>query len=262
VVLEIYDEDGTDPADAPNGTFPGDPVGCDANEDLVIDAGDISCTSRLIFYGPGACQDGGGPSLIGETPSLFDAFAPSNVPTLTIPNWLVASPDGKVIMPIRYRADGHAISSLVFSVDYDERWLTFDPSDGDGDGIPDTVTLRVPDEFGASIAFDSSDVDGELDFLIADLFTPLGTLPDGTIATIRLDVVSDPPAATKAAVNFSQNPAVSFGDTLGQSIPGATDDGFVLIPCFGCVSFVSFTVIGAMDRPLNGSPAVRRSTHR
>ena len=30
-------------------------VGCDANEDGVIDAGDLSCTVLTIFNGPGEC---------------------------------------------------------------------------------------------------------------------------------------------------------------------------------------------------------------
>ncbi len=56
LVLEIFDGDGSLPADAPGGTFAGDPVGSDANSDGVVDAGDISCAVLLIFNGPGACQ--------------------------------------------------------------------------------------------------------------------------------------------------------------------------------------------------------------
>jgi len=248
VVLEIYDGDGINPADALNGTFPGDPVGCDANEDFVIDAGDISCTARLIFYGSGACGSEGDLILTSELLGLFNPPAPPNDPTLTIPDWVVAAPNGEVIVPIHFNAYGFTISSLVFSVDYDERWLTFDPTDSDGDGIPDAVTFRVSDELNASVAFDGSDADGELDFFVADFLPPLSTLPDGTIVTVKLDVVGNPPGTTKAVVNFSQAPAASFGDTLGQSIPGTTEGGFVLIPCPGCVSFVPFAIIGAMDR--------------
>jgi hypothetical protein len=55
LVLEIFDGDGSHPADTPLGTFPGDPVGSDSNADGTVDAGDISCTVLLIFNGPGAC---------------------------------------------------------------------------------------------------------------------------------------------------------------------------------------------------------------
>jgi hypothetical protein len=42
-------------ADTPGGTFPGNPVGCDANADTYVNAGDLSCTILIIFNGPGAC---------------------------------------------------------------------------------------------------------------------------------------------------------------------------------------------------------------
>ena len=65
-------------------------------------------------------------------------------------------------------------------------------------------------------------------FDMADLFPPLASLSDGAIVSMTLDVGS-PPSGTEAAVNFSPDPAASFGDTTGQSVPGATDDGSVLV---------------------------------
>ena len=58
LVLEIFDGDGNLPADAPGGTFAGDPVGSDANEDGIVDAGDMTCTVLLVFNGPGSCGGG------------------------------------------------------------------------------------------------------------------------------------------------------------------------------------------------------------
>lgn len=55
LVLEIFDGDGTLPANAPNGSFNGDPVGCNANADVRIDAGDLTCTALKIFNGANAC---------------------------------------------------------------------------------------------------------------------------------------------------------------------------------------------------------------
>ena len=52
--LEIFDGDGTLPANAPDGTFVGIPVGCNSNADGVIDAGDLSCMIRKLFGGVGA----------------------------------------------------------------------------------------------------------------------------------------------------------------------------------------------------------------
>ena len=38
-----------------------------------------------------------------------------------------------------------------------------------------------------------------------------------------------PPSGTEAVANFSPDPAASFGDTSGQSVPGTTVNGSVLI---------------------------------
>jgi len=223
-VLEIFDGDGNNPADTPGGTFLGNP-GCDANEDGIVDAGDISCTVLLIFQGPGACGGGASATSRRVTPG---PTAASTGPALAIPDQVPASPGGRVTVPVNFTAHGHSISSVVFSVDYDETWLSFDPTDSDGDGIPDAVTFNVPGAFSASVTFDSTDTDGELDFSIGDFFPPLAALPDGVIVSITLDVGS-PPSTTEAAVNFSQDPPASFGSTAGQSIPGTTDNGSVLI---------------------------------
>ncbi len=147
-------------------------------------------------------------------------------PLLDIPDGIPAVAGGSVLVPVNYTANGHNISSLIFSVDYDDERLDFDPTDSNEDGIPDAVTFNVPGEFSGSVMFNASDTDGELDFFIADLFLPLASLSDGAIVSLELDV-GDLPGI--AAVNFSQDPAASFGNTEGQSVPGTTDDGSVII---------------------------------
>ena len=226
LVLEIFDGDGNNPADTPGGTFPGDPVGCNANEDAVVDAGDISCTVLLIFYGPGSC--GGGLTSATGLPVPLGPAVLSDGPALAIPDQVPALPGGRVTLPVNFTANDNSISSVVFSVDYDQAWLSFDPTDSDGDDVPDVVTFNLPGAFDASVAFDGGDTDGELDFFIADLFPPLASLSDGAIVSMTLNVGS-PPSATEAAVNFSPDPVASFGDTSGQSVPGTTDDGSVLV---------------------------------
>ncbi len=240
-VLEIFDGDGNQAVDAPGGTFPGT-VCCDCNEDGIIDAGDISCTVLAIFSGSGAYGGGGGREPTTGEAVPFDLAESPDGPVLAIPEQLRAWPGASVTVPINYTANGHSISAAVFSVDFDEEWLSFDPADDDGDGIPDAVRFNVPDEFGASVTFDASDTDGELDFFIAELFPPLASLLDGTIITIRLDVArpfgrtdvlpARPPFGelrTIAAVGFSQDPAASLGNLVGESVPGVTEDGSALI---------------------------------
>src|SRR3989338_6196980 len=52
IQFEIMDGDGNLAIDARDGTFIGDPIGCDANADNIIDAGDLSCVSLLMFGKP------------------------------------------------------------------------------------------------------------------------------------------------------------------------------------------------------------------
>jgi hypothetical protein len=51
LVIETFDGDGSDPADAAMGSFPGHPAGCNANGDIQVDAGDMSCTALIVFGG-------------------------------------------------------------------------------------------------------------------------------------------------------------------------------------------------------------------
>ena len=82
MVLEIFDGDGNLPADAPGGTFPGDPVGSDANEDGVISAGDMTCIVLLVFNGPGACGGGAASASAASGETLYGAAqtGPEEVP--------------------------------------------------------------------------------------------------------------------------------------------------------------------------------------
>jgi hypothetical protein len=228
LVLEIFDGDGNTPANTPAGTFPGDPIGCNANQDAVVDAGDISCTVLIIFNGPNACAGQASRTLIGEPAGPPGTAQPAGSPGLTLPDRVPAAPNSTVTLPVSFTAGGHQISSLIFSLDYDPTWLSFDPTDGDDDGIPDAVTLSLPSGFSASVMFNAGDTDGELDFFVADTFPPLAWLPDGTLASVTLHT-GNPPTSTEAAVDFSTDPAISFGNTAGQSVPGTADNGSVWI---------------------------------
>ncbi len=228
LVLEIFDGDGSTPTNTPGGTFPGDPVGCNANQDAVVDAGDISCTVLIIFNGPNACAAQANRAASWESVTPSGAVRTVGSPGLTLPDRAPAAPNSTVTLPLTFTAGGNQISSLIFSLDYDQAWLSFDPTDSDDDGIPDAMTLNLPDGFDGSVMFNAGDTDGELDFFIADTFPPLAWLPDGTLASVTLHT-GNPPASTEATVNFSADPAASFGNTAGQSVPGIADNGSVWI---------------------------------
>jgi hypothetical protein len=65
LVLEIFDGDDVLPINTPGGSFPGNPVGCNSNQDYLVDAGDLSCTVMIIF---------GNPSCTGLTATSSSSF--------------------------------------------------------------------------------------------------------------------------------------------------------------------------------------------
>ncbi len=209
-VLEIFDGDGNLPQNAPGGTFPGNPIGCNANADTQIDAGDISCTVLLIFNGQAAC----GASLRSPEQAKVERSAP--VPSLGL---LEAKNNGdQLTVPIQFNPGGYAISSLVFALAYDPAVAGIDPTDADGNGIPDAVALNLPNEFQAGVILNNHT--GLLQVMVADGAAPLAQLPQQIIARVTWDVKADV-TADEIKIGFSKETPASFGDAFGRSIPGA-----------------------------------------
>jgi len=155
---------------------------------------------------------------------------PVDAATLSIVDFIPAYPGEDVVVPVQFASNEYEIASAIFSIDFDEECLSFDDTDGDGDGIPDSVAFNLPSEFNAGVTYDGSDTDGELDFSIADTFPPLATLSDGTIISITLSATCQPESdPIVAPMTFSDDPAAGFGSTEGQSVPAATVDGSVQI---------------------------------
>lgn len=183
---------------------------CDANEDASINAADISCIVQLIFNGPAACGN--------NRSSTVASVASQNGAILSLPTEMPAPVANRITLPITFTANSHQISSLVASVDYDQNRLSLDPTDSDGDGIPDAITFNQPNSFNAQAFFDSADSDGEIDLVIMDISLPLDSLPDGNVAFITLQVIN-PTSPLDGAVRFSTHPAPSLGHNSGQNIP-------------------------------------------
>ena len=224
LALEIFDGDGESPANAANGTFAGG-QGCDANADDTIDAGDITCTVLIIFDGPEACSVGTS-SLNAQLNGINSVGSAG--PMISLPEEIDVSSGDALTIPITFTSNGHEISSLAFSIDFDDAWLTFDPTDADGDGTPDAVTWNIPPLYGPSVNYQVDDVDGELDFILADISPPLQGLADGVVAYVTF-TAGTPGENTEAPISFSTSPAPSFGNTLGQSVAGSISGGVVNI---------------------------------
>jgi hypothetical protein len=111
-------------------------------------------------------------------------------------------------------------------VDYDADWLSINPTDADGNDIPDAIAFDLPSGFEIFVTSDPDDVNGELDFFIIDIAPPLEPLPDGVIANITFN--TGDPLIGGAHIQFSRRPAASFGNKAGQSVVGTTEGGSVI----------------------------------
>lgn len=216
-VLELLDGDGDFWLDAPGGTFPGSPQGCDSNADSQINAADLICTVITIFEGPGHCA-------VGVRAAGVDAPAAS----LSIPQGIAAKPGESVTIPLVFTSNGQRAAAAVFALRLDDPLLSFDPADNNGDGIPDAVTLTLPAGLAPTVKFDAERK--QLQFVLADLSLPFTTLPDGPLATVtlRVNTMADSPAGT-AAIAFAVETQASLGNDSGQSVAVVTQDGSVQI---------------------------------
>ena len=217
LVLEIFDGDGTAAGDASGGSYAGC-AGADSNQDGVIDAADIVCIVLQIFNGPGACGSGKAPT----------GREPDPVPLFVIGGSSSAKSGEQVEVPIVLSNNGAEIAAATFSIDFDETCLAFDPTDGNGDGIPDAVALNVPAQLLKSVSYDPSDTDGEIDVAIFNFMQPFQLIPDGAVVTVTFTASCQPVENSETAVvAFSEAPTPSFGDTNGQSVESEFVDGGV-----------------------------------
>ena len=204
--LEIFDGDGTFWADVVGSTYVGSPVGCDANDDTAVDAGDISCTILLIFGG-----DCGGGARI--------AYDSKTSPTLSLKG-AYEDKQGRLWLQVAFSPGSHGISSTAFSLNLANRGLGFDAFDGDGNGLPDSIRFPAGRPDLVDVRYDARDRRGELDLTIAEFD---GALTGGLLLEIAVEPKRG--GAWWRKVRFSKAPAATFGDLLGRAVTGRTVNG-------------------------------------
>ena len=170
-VLELFDGDGALKCDAPLGSFNGAPTGCDANGDSGINAGDLSCTVLLISQGQGTCAQGTIAALQG--------------PTLSIPSNLAVAPGGSFQLPVQLQRGSASINAVAFSLVIPDG-LTFDPTDANGDGIPDAISFRLPAGFVGSAQWNPANRAGQLAMVVMDTSGRKPLPASSTIAVVTL----------------------------------------------------------------------------
>jgi hypothetical protein len=164
-----------------------------------VDAADLTCTVRL-FFGKG-CGGVGAASV-----------APGSTPTLHVADGLEVAAGRTVAVPVVLDTEGHSVAAAAFTLRFDPAVLYLDPTDADGDGNPDVVSLDVPAAMATIVTVDAKA--GRIQVALFGTSVPLALLRDGIVANIALQAKADVVAGT-SALELTQ---VSLGDDLGQSV--------------------------------------------
>ena len=138
-----------------------------------------------------------------------------------------------VAVPITFDSDGAKVSTITFSVDYDESCLIFDPAGADEDSIPYSVKvpMTILNQFGETkVEHDPQDTEGEIDAVLMDNNKPFAAMPDGVIMEITFTVTAGASCRqAEAGVRFSSDPPAAYGNDKGIPLKGTTEDGAVRI---------------------------------
>jgi hypothetical protein len=188
-----------------------------------------------------ASRHGGLPAVLGLAavlllpallPHAAAALTNSGQPLIDIPDRIPAIVGDSAVVTVNLDNDSEAISGIIFSLDIESACLVLNPTDADGDGVPDAAQFVLPAQFTPALSYQPDDEDGEIDVVITDYSPPLAALPNGPLLALRLTVVCTPALGENSRVSditFSSYPPVSFGSPNGASVPGLSSTGSVKI---------------------------------
>lgn len=225
-VLEIFDA-GSDPQLDGNpawwriyaGGYAGSPRGCDANASEngsdnsrdSVTAADIICTVR-VFFGDSSC-----------TQPVVTAAGSHAAATLAAPQQQAAQPGSTTAVAIALTTAGNEVAAAAFALHLDPQVVSLDPTDSDGDGVPDAVMVNAPAGMSRSVTW--NEAAQRLEVALFGVAFPLPTLADGALVTVTLAVDAAAPAGS-SPLTLEQ---VSLGDANGQDITVIAGDGSLAI---------------------------------
>ncbi|MEM7535086.1 MAG: tandem-95 repeat protein [Chloroflexota bacterium] len=192
-VVEVFDNDTDFWLRVPQGSFLGNPVGCDANADNLVGAGDLSCKVLKVLEGEStACAT----TVLAASTTSQPAGLVMGSPTVR------ATSNGLVEVDIRLNSHGHAINSAILEVAVDNDVLTFQKATG------------TQGEYGQLQPYVNGDNIG-----LAVYEMNLDGMADGAIATLTFETVNDnvSHAAIRKAVQLTSK--TSLGSVAGQRVP-------------------------------------------
>lgn len=170
---------------------------------------------------------GGSPSPVHAYDEGYYAAFQTLRAAIATPSRLPAQTGQTVDVPVTLAAGGLDLAALAFVLPI-PACLDFDPADADLDGVPDDLMLAVPVAFSHQVVWNP--VDHELGVAIYDASLPFERLRTGTLMTIRLTALCQPPSGMMdVSLPFASDPAPSFGLATGLDAPGDALAGSVRI---------------------------------
>ncbi|MGL4649638.1 MAG: hypothetical protein ACRC1H_09550, partial [Caldilineaceae bacterium] len=143
------------------------------------------------------------------------------------------APGTTVDIPVVYTSGPTQVSVFLFSFDFDEACLQFDPVDANRDFRPDNIILSpaIAAAYSRSATYNAADNDGEIDVAIYAISSRPPVIPSGTLLTLRMTTICSPPAGSThlAPIAYSQAPRPSFGSPAAVGVPVDTVSGGVLV---------------------------------
>ena len=152
-------------------------------------------------------------------------------PTLLVPGAPIRVVDGRFTVPVQFTANSTSIAALGFALDYDG-CLIFDPTDSDGNGIPDVIT-GLPAAFAPSISHQPTKQNGELEIALLDDTTPIATLSTGALFTIGFTVnpvcITTDGSNRTVTLTFANSPVASFSNPSAVEVDGTATGATIVL---------------------------------